>query len=86
MIYAIFTLVSGMALTAIPLSTDKMIISSLTAVYGFAISANYSLVSVILVELISLDSFTQAYGLLLLLQGIASLLGPPIVGKFFHIL
>lgn len=81
MIYAFFIAFSGIALAAIPLTTNSIIVSSLTSIYGFAISANYSLVSVILVEFISLDAFTQAYGLLLLVQGIGSLVGPPIVGK-----
>lgn len=80
MIYAFFILFSGISLAAIPLTTNYIIVSSLTAVYGFSISANYSLVSVILVEFMDLDAFTQAYGLLLLVQGIGSLLGPPIVG------
>jgi MFS family permease len=55
-------------------------IALLAALYGFTISANYALVSVILVNLISLDSFTNAYGLLLLVQGFGSLVGPPIAG------
>lgn len=82
MIYAFFIAISGLSFSAIPLRPDAYFVSACTAVYGFAISANYSLVSVILVELITLDSFTQAYGLLLLVQGIASLVGPPIVGKY----
>lgn len=83
MIYSFFIAISGLALGAIPLQNDAVFVSTCTAIYGFAISANYSLVSVILVELITLDSFTQAYGLLLLVQGIASLIGPPIVGLIF---
>jgi len=49
--------------------------------FGFLIAANYSLTSIILVELISIDRFTNAYGLLLLVQGIANLVGPPLAGK-----
>lgn len=44
------------------------------------IAANYALTSIILVELISLERFTNAYGLLLLVQGIANLVGPPLAG------
>lgn len=44
------------------------------------IAANYALTSIILVELISLERFTNAYGLLLLVQGIANLIGPPLAG------
>jgi hypothetical protein len=37
-------------------------------VYGFCISANYSLTSPILVELVSLEKFSTAYGFLLAAQ------------------
>lgn len=33
-------------------------------------------------ELITLEKFTNAYGLLLLVQGIANLIGPPLAGIF----
>lgn len=48
--------------------------------FGLFIAANYALTSIILVELITLDRFTNAYGLLLLVQGIANLVGPPLAG------
>lgn len=51
------------------------------AMFGLFISANYALTSVIIVDIISLEHFTNAYGLLLLSQGIANLVGPPIGGK-----
>lgn len=43
------------------------------------------LTSVILVDLLGLDRLTNAFGLLLLFQGIASFLGPPIAGMVNHI-
>lgn len=69
-----------------PLFPDPYILGILTAFYGISVSANFTLVSVILVEIISLDKFTNAYGLLLLVQGIASMVGPPFAGIFllFH--
>ena len=42
--------------------------TGLSAVYGFCISANYSLTSPILVELVSLEKFSTAYGYLLAAQ------------------
>ena len=71
-------------MAALPLTTDSLLLSIESALYGFCISANYSLVSVILVELISLDSFTTAYGMLLLVEGFGSLIGPPVAGKSFY--
>jgi MFS family permease len=50
------------------------------SVYGFTIGAYVGLTSVILVDLLGLDHLTNAFGLLLLFQGIASFLGPPIAG------
>lgn len=51
--------------------------------FGAFIAANYSLTSIILVEQITLEKFTNAYGLLLLIQGMANLIGPPLAGKLF---
>lgn len=53
---------------------------TLSGLFGLFIAANYALTSIILVELISLERFTNAYGLLLLVQGIANLIGPPLAG------
>lgn len=54
----------------------------LSGFFGFFIAANYSLTSIILVQLITIDRFTNAYGLLLLVQGVANLIGPPMAGEF----
>lgn len=52
-------------------------------VFGFTIGAYVGLTSVILVDLLGLEKLTNAFGLLLLFQGIASLLGPPLAGVLF---
>lgn len=43
--------------------------------------AYVGLTSVILVDLLGLENLTNAFGLLLLFQGIASIVGPPVGGK-----
>ena len=53
----------------------------LSGLFGFFIAANYSLTSIILVQLITIERFTNAYGLLLLVQGVANLIGPPLAGE-----
>ena len=53
-------------------------------VYGFTAGAYVGLTSVCLVDLVGLDRLTNAFGLVLLSQGIASFLGPPIAGKDTH--
>lgn len=45
------------------------------AVFGFTVGAYVGLTSVILVDLLGLDKLTNAFGLLLLFQGIATFLG-----------
>lgn len=81
LLYSFLTVASGAAVGVLPLVSSYAAMALLSSVYGFAISANYTLVPVILVNLISLDNFTGAYGLLLLIQGLAGLMGPPIAGK-----
>lgn len=83
---ALLLSISGLSMLAFPLTNENYIIITLSAIYGFSISANYSLIPVILVELISLDSFTTSYGLLLLVQGFASLIGPPLAGTLIKIM
>lgn len=57
-------------------------------VFGFTIGAYVGLTSVVLVDLLGLEKLTNAFGLLLLFQGVASLIGPPLAGKtsinFYH--
>jgi len=51
------------------------------AVFGATIGAYVGLTSVVLVDLLGLDKLTNAFGLVLMFQGIASLAGPPIAGR-----
>ncbi|KAK6022308.1 hypothetical protein OSTOST_12001, partial [Ostertagia ostertagi] len=48
--------------------------------FGFSISSYICLTSVILVDLLGLDKLTNAFGLLLLWQGVGTVFGPPISG------
>lgn len=71
----------GLSTAIVPLITNYWGLCLVAAVFGFSISANYTLASIILVQLVSLERFTNSYGLLLLVQGLASLIGPPLAGK-----
>ncbi|GBN17608.1 hypothetical protein AVEN_141885-1 [Araneus ventricosus] len=51
--------------------------------YGARSGAYVSLTSVILVDLLGLDKLTNAFGLLLLFEGVACLIGPPITGWLY---
>lgn len=48
-----------------------------------SVGALVGLTSVILVDLLGIDKLTNAFGLLLLFQGIGSFIGPPIAGFMF---
>ena len=78
-------LVCGTVTAIIPLVSSYPIILALSACYGFCISANYSLTSPILVDLVSIQQFSAAYGLLLACQGIGNLVGPPFAGWLYDL-
>ena len=71
------------SVTAIGLSsfcTDFYSQAVYCAIFGVTSGAYVGLTSVVLVDLLGLDKLTNAFGLLLLFQGIASVIGPPIIG------
>lgn len=82
LIYNISMVICGLSVIFMPFITNYWLLAVAAAIFGLFISANYALTSVILVELVSLEAFSKAYGLLLLIQGLANLIGPPLVGKF----
>ncbi|KJH47344.1 transporter, major facilitator family protein [Dictyocaulus viviparus] len=55
-------------------------LSIYAGLFGFSISSYICLTSVILVDLLGLDKLTNAFGLLLLWQGVGTVFGPPISG------
>ena len=79
-LYSVCMVICGLVTALVPLVSSYPGILGLSAAYGFCISANYSLTSPILVELVTIQQFSSAYGLLLACQGIANLLGPPFAG------
>lgn len=79
-IYAVCMGLCGVSVLLIPIFVTFQWMCILSSAFGLFIAANYSLTSIILVELVDIDRFTNAYGLLLLVQGLANLVGPPIAG------
>ncbi|XP_050398485.1 monocarboxylate transporter 12 [Patella vulgata] len=53
------------------------------AVFGLFIGVYVSLTSVVLVDLLGLDKLTNSFGLLLLFQGAATFIGPPMAGWMY---
>lgn len=83
LLYACCMLVCGLVTAVIPLVSSYALILVLSGIYGLCISANYSLTSPILVDLVSLDQFSSAYGFLLACQGVGNLIGPPVAGWLY---
>lgn len=76
----------GAVTALVPLMKTYTSLGVISGAFGLFIAANYSLTSIILVEIITIERFTNAYGLLLLVQGIANLGGPPLAGKYVFLL
>jgi MFS family permease len=81
--YGISMLLCGISNLFYPLCTTFMTISINSVIFGFFIGANYSLCSIIIVEILSLDKLTNAYGIMMCGQGLANLIGPPFAGNVY---
>ncbi|XP_018331389.1 monocarboxylate transporter 14 isoform X2 [Agrilus planipennis] len=71
----IATVVSGLSMTA-----EYQF--AYATIFGLSISCFSSLRSVLVTELLGLEKLTNAFGLLLLFQGIAACIGSPLAGQF----
>ena len=80
-LYNICLAICGLSMGLSNLFTDLHTQRMFCAVFGITSGAYVGLTSVVLVDLLGLDKLTNAFGLLLLFQGIASVIGPPIIGK-----
>lgn len=83
--YAFCLAMCGLATAAMPLCIKSWpLLVTASALFGVFFASTFSFTPVILVQLIPLERFTLAYGLILLCQGIGNLIGPPIAGKGLH--
>ena len=80
-LYSLFTTISGFSIFFFPLLQNYASFFVAAAIYGFSISVNYTLITVILVDILGIERFTNGYGFLLLVQGCSTLIGPPLAGK-----
>lgn len=79
-VYALSLTVCGVATALVPYFTSYALLATYCSAFGFFVSANYALSTIVLVELVTLDRLTNAYGLLMFAQGLANMLGPPFAG------
>lgn len=84
--YAICMFLCGVSIVLMPLViTSYGTMAVLSGLFGFTFASTFSFTPIILVRLVSLDDFTVAYGLCLLVQGIGSLIGPPLAGFMYDL-
>jgi MFS family permease len=84
-IYNLTLMVCGIASCFVFSMTDFFSFTGYCFAFGFLISSYVCLTSVVLVDLVGVDRLTNAFGLLLLIQGIATFVGPPLAGKLYDI-
>lgn len=78
--YNALTSTAGVCTMLVPLMMSYTSLAVYCAAYGFFISANYALTTIILVDLLSMDKLTNAYGIVMLAEGVANVIGPPLAG------
>lgn len=87
--YALCLIICGVTILLFPILIGIMdpqapysfyILALNAVIFGLMFSSSYSYTPSILVELIALERFTMAYGLVLLSQGVGHLIGPPMAG------
>ncbi|CAG0904635.1 unnamed protein product [Darwinula stevensoni] len=82
-LYNIAIIVCGLSTALTTRGTSYGVLVLTTSVFGCTSGAYVGLTSVILVDLLGIEALTNAFGLVLLFNGIASLFGPPIAGWLY---
>ncbi|GAB1603166.1 monocarboxylate transporter 7-like isoform X2 [Argonauta hians] len=76
-------LVTGVATCLSYFCNDYATLCVYASVFGLFASAFISLTSIIICDLLGLDKLTNAFGLLSLARGIATIVGPPLAGAIY---
>lgn len=83
MLYNTSLFICGLATALSPLNNSYPFLVCYAAVFGAFIGVYVGLTSVVLVDLLGLAKLTNAFGLLLMFQGLATFIGPPIAGWLY---
>lgn len=75
----------GVATALSPFINNYYLLILYCAIFGFSIACFAALRSIIAVDLLGLEKLTNAFGLLLLFQGIATIIGSPVAGLFYDL-
>ncbi|XP_013779101.1 monocarboxylate transporter 12-like [Limulus polyphemus] len=82
-LYSYSLIICGISTASSSLCNTYILMAVYAATFGATTGAYISLTSVILVDLLGLDTMTSTFGLLLVFIGVACLLGPPITGWLY---
>ncbi|CAG2192268.1 unnamed protein product [Mytilus edulis] len=83
LLYGTSLVICGTVNVMNPLNDSKIYLMIYASVYGMFIGVFVSLNAVILVDLLGLERLNKALGLLMMFQGIATFIGPPLCGKSY---
>jgi len=82
-LYNLCLVICGVSMALSPFCSSYYLQAVYCAIFGITSGAYVGLTSVVLVDLLGLDKLTNAFGLLLMFQGIASVMGPPVIGALY---
>lgn len=80
-LYGFSIAVTGLATALVPVCMNYTSLTVYAATFGLFVSVTYVLPMMCLVEIITLEKATNAFGLLQFVQGMGTLIGTPIVGR-----
>ncbi|XP_048764663.1 monocarboxylate transporter 12-like [Ostrea edulis] len=83
LLYGVSIILSGLAVMVVPWFMSFIPLCVIAGLFGLFISANYALSTVILVEIVGIDKLTNSYGLTMMMQGLANIIGPPVAGLLY---
>ncbi|KAH8339855.1 hypothetical protein KR067_000805 [Drosophila pandora] len=83
--YSLCMLVCGASVFFMPMLIQSYNgLMCMCVIFGFTFASSFSFTPSILVSIVDLDDFTCAYGLVLLVQGVGMIAGPPIAGVIYE--
>ncbi|VDI12055.1 Hypothetical predicted protein [Mytilus galloprovincialis] len=82
-LYSGSLLLTGAVVAIVPLFTTFLPCTILAGLFGLFSASTEVLTSLIIVDILGIDKLSDAYGVVLFLQGVSSLVGPPVVGWLY---
>ena len=74
--------IAGISTLFVPILKTFALLATYSWIFGFFISANYTLTTIMVVELLGMEQLTNAYGFVSLSEGLANLIGVPLAGLY----